>query len=278
MFDHAACRRRKHCDWRCLDDTDSTLCVGCERHVATSLRPSLSPRPLVTVTIDGEYKTCSKGRRLIDLLHECGIDIPSLCYHPRIASGKCKVCLVEVRVGDQWEAVTACDLIIAHPISVRTTNPSLAEQRKKRVMELLRLAPTSIPVRHLAENLGLPLPPLGNNQCILCERCLSICRNIHGQTVLEKHRGAIIKKEESKGCKTCGACVAVCPTGTVPKPDNHQTYASCRLCEIICPELAITSNPETGAFFVDFMSCKSCGLCANICPENAIRMVAHGQD
>ena len=47
---------------------------------------------------------------------------------------------------------------------------------------------------------------------------------------------------------------------------------SCDLCRVLCPELCITRDPESGRIEIDDAFCKGCGICAFICPKGAIRM------
>jgi 2-oxoacid:acceptor oxidoreductase delta subunit (pyruvate/2-ketoisovalerate family) len=48
---------------------------------------------------------------------------------------------------------------------------------------------------------------------------------------------------------------------------------SCDLCSLLCPDLCITRNEETGEVLIDLDYCKGCGICAVICPKGAIQMV-----
>jgi pyruvate ferredoxin oxidoreductase delta subunit len=41
---------------------------------------------------------------------------------------------------------------------------------------------------------------------------------------------------------------------------------------MLCPELCITRNPESGRIQIDEAFCKGCGICAFVCPRGAIRM------
>lgn len=50
----------------------------------------------------------------------------------------------------------------------------------------------------------------------------------------------------------------------------------CDVCQLMCPDLAITRHPETREIVIDLDWCKGCGLCAHYCPHNAIRMVVDG--
>ena len=48
---------------------------------------------------------------------------------------------------------------------------------------------------------------------------------------------------------------------------------SCDLCRLLCPDLCITRNKNTGQIEIDYDYCKGCGICAAICPRGAIEMV-----
>lgn len=87
------------------------------------------------------------------------------------------------------------------------------------------------------------------NLCILCGRCVRMCQEIRAANVLAyKYRGrqatigpAFHRTHLEAGCEFCGACVAVCPTGTLRekarawegKPDR-ETTTTCTFCGIGC--------------------------------------------
>ena len=48
---------------------------------------------------------------------------------------------------------------------------------------------------------------------------------------------------------------------------------ACDVCRLLCPDLAITRDPATGAIRIDLDYCKGCGICAAMCPKGAIAMV-----
>ncbi|MBI4283323.1 MAG: FAD-dependent oxidoreductase [Chloroflexi bacterium] len=68
-----------------------------------------------------------------------------------------------------------------------------------------------------------PLFSFNYNLCIGCLRCVKACRELRGVKALgfvfdEKGRvrfGTMAPSLEESGCKFCGACVAVCPTGAL---------------------------------------------------------------
>lgn len=47
----------------------------------------------------------------------------------------------------------------------------------------------------------------------------------------------------------------------------------CDVCQLMCPDLAITRDTTTSAIQIDLNYCKGCGLCAVYCPHGAISMV-----
>lgn len=48
---------------------------------------------------------------------------------------------------------------------------------------------------------------------------------------------------------------------------------ACDVCRLLCPDLAITRDEETGSILIDLDYCKGCGICAAVCPKGAITMV-----
>jgi len=122
-------------------------------------------------------------------------------------------------------------------------------------------------VRVLAEELGLsglPVPPSYHqrrversnpfidrdlNLCILCGRCVRICRHHQGAAVIDfVNRGSRTRIGEAfgrslreAGCQFCGSCIDVCPTGSLSgryakwcgDPDTAAA-TTCIFCEAAC--------------------------------------------
>ena len=122
-------------------------------------------------------------------------------------------------------------------------------------------------VRALSEELGfsdLPVPPSYHyrpvdrsnpfidrdlNLCILCGRCVRICKHQQGKAAIDfvgrgskTHIGqAFGCSLREAGCQFCGSCIDVCPTGTLAeryakwygKPDTA-TQSTCIFCEEAC--------------------------------------------
>jgi formate dehydrogenase alpha subunit len=87
------------------------------------------------------------------------------------------------------------------------------------------------------------------NLCILCGRCIRMCQEVRLANVLAfKNRGrdtligpAYGRTHFEAGCEFCGACVSVCPTGTLSekarkwdgKPEREQ-ITTCSFCGVGC--------------------------------------------
>ncbi|MGV8074310.1 MAG: molybdopterin-dependent oxidoreductase [Syntrophobacteraceae bacterium] len=87
------------------------------------------------------------------------------------------------------------------------------------------------------------------NLCILCGRCVRMCHEVRGSSILAfKYRGAKVqigpsfgKNHAEAGCEFCGACVSVCPTGALAdksskwdgKPDGIEV-STCPFCALGC--------------------------------------------
>jgi NADH dehydrogenase/NADH:ubiquinone oxidoreductase subunit G len=81
------------------------------------------------------------------------------------------------------------------------------------------------------------------NLCILCGRCIRVCEDVRGAAVLSfAHRGsrtlvgtAFDRPLLESGCRFCGACVDVCPTGALVERAFRPQAAATRTATIVCP-------------------------------------------
>ncbi len=201
----------------------------------------------VNLTVDGRPFAAQAGEPLLPALNAAGFAIPALCYHPRLApQRRCSLCIVEVRSQGRWEASHACTLLAETGLEIRTVSLGIHRFRALAAQMLLLRGPFNAPAvaAMLEEVLSAagasgyaapsPQPPGGDDQsgmargCILCGRCIAICRKIGRNylTFLDKGQKLRIScvPGGANGCGTCQACVSVCPTAYIRT--NGQTTFS----------------------------------------------------
>ena len=204
---------------------------------------------LTDIWVDGKRIRAELGRRILEVALEAGIYIPHLCYHPALPSvGSCRLCVVEIEgleglrtsctatvepgmvIKTQSDAIQRARrlsmelLLAAHPSDCGTCNKylncELQSLKQYLVGDELRVKRRSrlLPVRR--EN---PLFQIDPNRCVVCGRCVRACHDLRGVGVLFLRR----KDEEiyigtvdevplaEAGCRFCGACAEVCPTGAI---------------------------------------------------------------
>ena len=106
-----------------------------------------------------------------------------------------------------------------------------------------------------------PYIEIDNNKCILCGRCVRICREVVGANALGfVNRGfdtfiapSLNEKLADTNCESCGMCISTCPTGAIVenvpfkpgplKTDEFNTV--CNYCSIGCE---ITMHHKAGFF------------------------------
>ena len=117
----------------------------------------------------------------------------------------------------------------------------------QRVVEAMGLSLVPFPSRRRAGEVRRddPFIDRDNSLCILCGRCVRVCQEIRGASVLTfVSRGsdtvigtALDRRLLDSGCQFCGACVDVCPTGSLAeragrydRPAETESRAVCTLC------------------------------------------------
>ena len=200
-------------------------------------------------TIDGNEITAAEGTSVLEAALAGGVYIPHLCSHPDLeARGGCRLCSVEIE--GQEEAVPACMTKAEEGMSVRVYGEKADKIRKTAMELILATHPaecTGCPKygkcelqsmyqflgvgperwrkksRSLANDDRNPLIQHLFTRCIRCGRCIRACHDLRGGKVLEYIRdqaGVHAGVPEGKtlkeaGCQFCGACIEVCPTGSI---------------------------------------------------------------
>lgn len=200
--------------------------------------------------IDGKQAAFEAGETLLQAARRAQVDIPTLCFDPRVApNGSCRLCLVEIE--GRPNPVPACAFPAAEGLSVRTESPALTAYRSR----LLNLVLSELPereCRHCAEigpcelhalaarygatggryrgaTSGAPVDD-GNpfilrdyEQCIYCYRCTRVCNELEqAHAIAPAGRGFATRIATlfERGlmdvtCTFCGQCINTCPTGAL---------------------------------------------------------------
>ncbi|MBI2440447.1 MAG: formate dehydrogenase subunit alpha [Lentisphaerae bacterium] len=209
---------------------------------------------MVRLTIDNRPIKAQPGQTVLEAALANGIDIPRLCFDPRLApTGACRLCQVHLGKPDA-EPVLACVTLVSEGLKVITESPELSNRRKL-ILELLlsehRVACTScdaegacdlqdqayrygasecaygafqhaepVVCNYTSDNRGIEYDV---EKCVRCGRCVRFCDEVQGVSALTfDGRGITMKVNTAHGrplhtsdCELCGGCIRVCPTGAM---------------------------------------------------------------
>ncbi|MGI6128849.1 MAG: 2Fe-2S iron-sulfur cluster-binding protein [bacterium] len=178
------------------------------------------------LTINGVQVSAQPGTRLLDVLREQRIDIPTLCDHKGLTPwGSCRLCLVEVVERGRRRLVASCLYPVERASSVDTESPRVRKARRYLLTLLLNRNGNAKIVQQLAARYGVTsrqcfFDRREEGNCILCLRCVRAC-NIQGHSAIGTAFRGQTKKisspfdEPPPDCIGCAACAAVCPTGAI---------------------------------------------------------------
>ncbi|HIQ06234.1 MAG TPA: 4Fe-4S dicluster domain-containing protein, partial [Anaerolineae bacterium] len=203
----------------------------------------------INLTINGQSVVAKPGQTVLEAARDAGIHIPTLCYHPALPPvGYCRICLVEDKARGVQE--TSCTLQVHEGMVIETESPTVLEKRRLALELILSEHPLdcmtceqagNCELQDLAYEFGIkesslphklhnypvtdpnPFIERDYNKCIMCERCVSACRELNGvEAIYVFNRGFDAKigtvfdgNLEDSPCEFCGQCVAVCPTGAL---------------------------------------------------------------
>jgi len=243
-------------------------------------------KKMVILKIDGKEVKVPEGTNIIEAAESVGIHIPNLCYLKGMKGvGACRLCLVEIE--GMKAPVIACNTRVKDGMSVNTKTEKVEEVRKFVLDLILSMHPldcmtcTKAGVCRLqsyAYDFGIkessftrkkfgyptdeanPFIKRDPEYCILCGRCVRVCReqgtnvlDFMGRGVSSKVVTASDKPLQESECTFCGSCVDVCPVNALLEAerwrkgrewDYEKTSSQCLSCGDGCDIIVSTKDGE----------------------------------
>jgi formate dehydrogenase alpha subunit len=204
---------------------------------------------MITLNIDGAEYRAEKGATILEVARANGIDIPTLCHDERLAPyGGCRLCLVEVE--GARGLLPSCTTAAEDGMVVKTSTEQVESARRTSLELLISDHPMACTgcsksgnceLQKLAKRYGIeesqykgekheypvltdnPFILRDYNKCVLCARCIRICREVQGVGVYDfVNRGFAAvpgtpydRPMTETPCEFCGQCISTCPTGAL---------------------------------------------------------------
>ncbi|MBI5025454.1 MAG: (2Fe-2S)-binding protein [Nitrospirae bacterium] len=231
---------------------------------------------LVTMKIDGKEVQLPEGMNLIDAAESVGIHIPNLCHLKGMKGiGACRMCLVEIE--GMKAPVTACTMKVKQDMKIKTDTERVKEIRKFVIDLILSMHPLDCMtcpkagvcwLQQYAYDFDIrestftrksfgykidnenPFIERDPNYCILCGRCVRVCKEqgtrileFMGRGVTAKVTTAQDKPLHETDCTFCGNCIDACPVNAILEAGRRlhgreweftKTETTCTLCGSNC--------------------------------------------
>ncbi len=215
------------------------------------------------IQVDNQEIEAQEGKTVLQACLDNGIYIPNLCYLESMdaPSASCRMCFVEIE--GERQPVTSCTAFVKENMVVKTNTETVRQLQRTGFRLLLSVhdvdcknchANKKCELQNIARFLkvGLKSKPLERylkevriddthpllihypNRCVLCGKCVHICKGKHDQSVLTfAKRGfdTVISTYSSAdasslACKHCDACVKICPVGALALKETRHESAS----------------------------------------------------
>lgn len=212
---------------------------------------------MVSFTVDQLQLEAEPGTPLLKACLDNGIYIPHLCYmeHLLPAPASCRLCFVDVK--GRQQPVTACTEEVQPGMRVQTDTAEIRRLQKAGLQLLLSVhdvdcrncpANRNCPLQNMARHLKValkakqfdqylktpqidpshPILDYYPNRCVLCGKCIEVCRRRNGQPVFTfARRGfdTVIQYFASGDPDRCNCppeheCVQACPVAALLPRDG----------------------------------------------------------
>jgi bidirectional [NiFe] hydrogenase diaphorase subunit len=197
----------------------------------------------LSLTIDNQKVTTEEGTSILEAARSAGIDIPTLCYHEKLAPrGACRLCLVEITKGRRKRLVTSCVYLAEEGLKVETESKPVVRIRKMLLELMLASSPGVKAIQDYARRYGITRSrfDIEPDFCILCGLCVRYCNEVKDKNAIgfvgrgTQRKVMFFPDIAAEECPKCGECFPLCPTGVIPSNYAlaklpHFTYDNIRL-------------------------------------------------
>jgi bidirectional [NiFe] hydrogenase diaphorase subunit len=209
--------------------------------------------------VDGKEIETKQGTTLLQGCLDNDIYIPNLCFLESMEdpSASCRMCFVEIQ--GEKQPMTSCTVNVNDDMVVKTDTSAVRQLQRTALRLLLSVhhvdckhcpANKKCELQRIAKFLKVGLKPKGlerylqeteidrnhpfinhyPNRCVLCGKCVHICRRQHGQSVwtfAQRGFDTVISAYGEAGassltCGKCDACVKICPVGALTFKDVQE--------------------------------------------------------
>lgn len=214
---------------------------------------------MVKLKIDGREIEAPKGKLLIEVCHENGIDVPNFCYYPDLTpQAACRMCLV--RIDKVHKLATSCTVQVGDGMVVTTNSEEVIEARKGMLDFILGNHPLDCPVCDKG------------GQCEL-QNMVFDHGTVFGRYAVKKNatpewRLSPFIAYDPQRCVKCYRCIRWCDEVM----DVHALGKVFRgTHEVIGPFGMGSEHHDLKSG--DPLDCEQCGNCVEICPVGALLSV-----
>jgi NADH dehydrogenase/NADH:ubiquinone oxidoreductase subunit G len=207
---------------------------------------------MASITVDDKKLAADHGDNLLQVCLANGIYIPNLCYLDGMDQppASCRLCFVEVEGLDA--PVAACRVAVRDGMVVTTGSNSVRRlqraalhlllsahdvdcrncpaNRNCALQEMAKFLKVALKAKHLDRFLkdtaldpAHPCLDYFPNRCVLCGRCVAVCKSVPGGGSLNvawRGKDTVIAYHDPSGntegvCPECRRCEEVCPVGAL---------------------------------------------------------------
>ncbi len=202
----------------------------------------------VTLIINDEEVKAKEGLTILEAARNAGIDIPTLCYHEKLAPyGACRLCTVEIVRGQRSRLVASCVYTVEDGLIVKTESEPVIKGRKMLLELMWARSPGVQPIRNYGMKYGISgvqairdygITSISTTKfeieptfCILCGLCVRYCTEVKRENAIgfigrgTEREVVFFPEIARKECPNCKECYSICPTGALP---SHYALAEAR--------------------------------------------------